>query len=86
MSHPFDLMCKRHPEREIDPDGRADRLCTECLEMACNEGARWADAHWADNPNPAARPLALPERSTDGRYIGLEYSHANVVDLSEKPK
>ncbi len=69
MSHPFDLMCKNHPERVIDERGRADRFCSECYINACNAGARWADAHWADTPAPRYQD----ERSPDGRSIYADH-------------
>ena len=65
MSHVFDLFCKNHPERLIDPMGRPDWLCRECYINAWNAGARQADAHWADNPQQRAEN----EKSVDGRLI-----------------
>ena len=68
MSHPFDLMCKRHPERPIDEKfGRPDRICHECVIAAWNQGARIADATWHQNP-PARH-----ETAPDGRTLGSEY-------------
>lgn len=40
--------CGNHPERAIDPEGKADRHCAECLHAARNRGAAQADAHWSD--------------------------------------
>lgn len=69
MSHPFDLMCKNHPDRKIDETfGRADRLCNICVINAWNAGARAADAGWHRNPPPRQ-----PEPSVDGRALGSEY-------------
>ena len=68
MSHPFDLMCKNHPEREIDATfGRADRLCGACVVVAWAASARKADATWHQNP-PARH-----ETAPDGRALGSEY-------------
>lgn len=70
MSHPFDLYCKKHPERLIDDEFRPDRLCRECGLQAQNAGYRYADAHWADTPAPSQL-----ERAPDGRIIGSEHPH-----------
>lgn len=70
MSHPFDLYCKKHPDRLIDDEFRPDRLCRECGLQAWNAGVRIADATWADAPTPRA-----PEKAPDGRTLGSEYPH-----------
>lgn len=65
MSHPFDLMCKNHPEREIDERGRADRFCSECYIKAWNAGARVADATWADDP----KANTFMETNSEGQHL-----------------
>ena len=69
MSHPFDLMCRNHPERVIDERGRWDCFCTECYINAWNAGARQADATWADRP----RTRYQDERAPDGRSIYADH-------------
>ena len=57
--------CRRHPGVEVTPYDMGDNFCLECFMRAWNAGARYADAHWADNPQ---QPYA-DEQSPDGRNI-----------------
>ena len=43
--------CVRHPG--VPVDARDDYYCTDCYIKAWNQGADWADKHWADDPEPA---------------------------------
>lgn len=52
-----------------------DAFCEECFINAWNAGARFADAHWADQPHERSRGNAphRDELSPDGRSPYLEY-------------
>ena len=59
------MNCRRHPDRPVSPLDMGDGFCTECFIRAWNQGAAWADAHWADEPSTRYQD----EESPDGRNI-----------------
>jgi len=77
--------CVRHPDRPVSPLDLGDRFCAECFYSAWNAGARWADAHWADQPHERAEGSNAPHELDRYTQEGLDVVKAHRGEYKRKP-
>ena len=88
MSNPRNdaaILCSNNDGEPVSALDMGDGFCTRCFIRAWNQGAAWADAHWADTPKPTIEMSPMGELyATDDRYMNPNAIYARDKARSNK--